>query len=494
MWGEHIYDLLPIALQNTAVSIKGWQFHRDRYLSRSFEETTRLLEQNEKLSLSDLKELQFREFRAFSEHCYEKSPYYRELWFSKNLRPGDIKRAEDICLAPIVPKQDLRGRTTEFFTEEIHRGMTAAHTSGTTGSPLTVYFSKDDVAKRHAFLDRCRRWAGVRIGMRRATFTGRSIIPQSQNRPPFWRRNYAGNQLLFSSYHLTIENLPTYLAAMQEFQPEILDGYPSAIHIVAEHILRSDKIGTVRPRAILVSAETVLAHQRRAIEEGFGAKLYNQYASSEGAPFVSECKHGRLHMHSDSGLVEILDPEGNPVLPGQTGQMVVTSFTTRVVPLLRFAIGDIAIRGEEQDACECGLPFPTIDAIIGRVDDVLYTPDRGYVGRMDTVFKSVPNNIIEAQILQTSPDRIVLRIVPDPSRYGPEQSEKIVEEMRKRLGHVVSIDVEEVREIPRSANGKFRPVVNLCREALPSAIQYAEELAATPCGQKKDDGNVVDAQ
>jgi phenylacetate-CoA ligase len=484
MWGERIYDLLPIGLQNAAVSIQGWQFHRDRYRSRSFAETAPLLEQNEKLSRSDLMELQFREFRAFAEHCYEKSPYYRQLWDARRVRPGDIKSAEDIRSVPIVLKQDLRGRTIEFFTERIHRGMTAAHTSGTTGSPLTVYFSREDVGKRHAFLDRSRRWAGVRIGMRRATFTGRSIIPQSQRRPPYWRHNCAGNQLLLSSYHLSMENLPAYLEAMEEFQPEILDGYPSAIHIVAEHALRSGRIQTVRPHAILVSAETVLAHQRGAIEEAFGAKLYNQYASSEGAPFVSECKRGRLHVHSDSGLVEILDPEGNPALPGQTGQMVVTSFTTRVVPLLRFAIGDLAIRGGEERACECGLPFPTVEAIIGRVDDMLYTPDRGYVGRLDTVFKSVPNSIIEAQILQTSLEKIVLRIVPDPSRYRPEHSERIVEEMRKRLGPMVTIQVEEVHEIPRSANGKMRPVVNLSRKVLPSTMQYADELVAAPCRER----------
>jgi phenylacetate-CoA ligase len=478
MWGERIYNLLPVALQDAAVSIKGWQFHRDRYLSRSFAETTRLLEQNEKLSLADLMDLQFREFQAFAEHCYQKSSYYRQLWDSRQLRPGDIKCAQDIRSAPIALKSDLRGRTTEFFAGKINRGMTEAHTSGTTGSPLTVYFSSDDVGKRHAFLDRCRRWAGVRIGMTRATFTGRSIIPQTQSRPPYWRHNYAGNQLLFSSYHLTMENLPAYIGAMEEFQPQILDGYPSAIHIIAEHILRSGRMQTVRPHAILVSAETVLAHQRRAIEEAFGTKLYNQYASSEGAPFVSECMKGRLHVHTDSGLVEILDSKGNPVLAGQTGQMVVTSFTTRVVPLLRFAIGDMATRGEDERACECGLPFPTIGAIIGRVDDVLYTSDRGYVGRLDTVFKSVPSSIIEAQIVQTSPETIVLRVVPDLPKYRAEHSDRIVKEMRKRLGDVVAIHVEEVREIPRSANGKMRPVVNLCSKAMPSAMQYAEQLVA----------------
>jgi phenylacetate-CoA ligase len=473
MRGEAIYDRSPIALQNIAVSIKGWQFHKARYRSRWFVETARALEENERLSLAALRELQLREFRAFAEHCYNRSPYYRALWEARKIHPRDIRCLDDIRLAPTVPKQNLRARTAEFFTESDRRGMIEMHTSGTTGSPLTVFYSGEDLARRHAFLERCRRWAGVRVGQKRATFTGRNIVPPNQKKPPFWRHNRPGRQMLFSPYHLATENLPAYVEALADFQPEIIDGYPSAIHVVAEFILRSGIAGSIRPRAVLVSAETVLEHQRRSIEAAFEAKLYNQYASSEGAPFVSECAKGRLHVHLDSGVIEVLDAKGNPAGPGQMGQMVVTSFTTHVVPLLRFEIGDTAIAASDPRPCECGLPFPTLDAIVGRVDDILYTPDRGYVGRLDTVFKSVPGSIVEAQIVQSSQDTIVLRLVPDKSRYAPAHADAIVKEMRKRLGQMIKIRVEEVDAIPRSANGKMRPVVNLCSDALPSSFRYA---------------------
>jgi len=263
VWAERIYDAMPIVLQNAAVSVKGWQFHSTRYLSRSFEETARWLEQNERLSSSEIRALQFEQFRIFAEHCYEKSPYYRKRWDAQYLHPRKIRCPRDIQLIPIVPKEDLRSQTETFYTQNIAWGMTPAHTSGTTGSPLTVHFSRDDVGKRHAFLERCRRWAGVRIGMRRATFTGRNIIPQSQKKPPFWRHNHAGNQLLFSSYHLSPKNLSAYIEALEKFQPEILDGYPSAVHIVAEQVLRSEKKGTIRPIAILVSGDCAGIPARR---------------------------------------------------------------------------------------------------------------------------------------------------------------------------------------------------------------------------------------
>ncbi len=482
MWLEGVYSFLPIPLQDLATSAKGWQLHRARYGSASFRQMAQTLARNEQLSSDAVTELQFSMFHKFAAYCYQRSPYYHRLWKSHGIQPADIRGPRDIRLIPVARKQDLRGRTHEFLTAPVGREMTAVHTSGTTGSPLTVYFSAEDLGRRYAFLNRCRRWGGVRIGQRRASFTGRNLIPQRQTGPPFWRHNYSGNQLLFSSYHLSRENLPAYVQALEGFQPEIIDGYPSSIHIIADHILQGKGICDVRgvrPRAILVSAETVFPHQRATIEAAFQAKLYNQYASSDGAPFVSECVRGQLHVHSDSGLIEILDDNGDPTPPGQVGQMVVTSFTTHVVPMLRFEIGDAAVPSDARTPCVCGLPFPVVDAIVGRRDDILYSAERGFVGRMDTVFKGVPGTIIEAQIVQTAADTIILRIVADPRDYKTEHGGKVVAEMRKKLGDRVTIRLEEVENLPRSANGKLRTVVNLCNDLLPSTLQRTSGIFST---------------
>jgi phenylacetate-CoA ligase len=483
MWGETLYGLLPIPLQNLAVSLKGHSFHADRYRTAYFTETARRLERNEQLSLPDLKELQFSIFCQFAQHAFARSPYYRQLWQSHGLHPNDIREPADVSRVPIVAKQELRSRTREFLTETDLSKLTPSHTSGSTGAPLTVYFSLEDIGQRHAFLERCRRWAGVRIGQKRATFTGRNLIPPRQTKPPFWRYNRPGKQLLFSSYHLLPQNLNAYIAALEQFQPEIIDGYPSAIHIVAEHALRAGITGYVKPGAILVSAETVFPHQRRAIEAAFQAKLYNQYASSEGAPFISECQSGRLHLHLDSGLIEIVDLQGNPVAPGAVGEMVVTSFTTHITPLLRYAIGDTAIPSRENSPCPCGLAFPTVEAIVGRTDDILWSAERGFVGRLDTVFKGVPNTIREAQVVQISPEAIVLNLVPDRPRYKRQHAGQVVEEMRKKLGPSIAIRVEEVESIPRSSNGKMRSVVNLCSDLLPKALRYMESGETTAGAQ-----------
>lgn len=473
---EKLYDRSPICFQNFMVSVKGWQIHKVRYLSSEHRTALAWLKSNEQCSLPTLRELQLQKLRALINHCYQASPYYRRRFDENELKPSDIKTLGDVFRIPITPKTDLRTETERFLTEKITEKMIEVHTSGTTGSPMTVYFSAKDIGRRFAFLERCRRWAGVGIGQRRASFTGQSIIPERQIKAPFWRFNRPGTQMLFSSYHLSSENLPAYAAALTEFRPQIIEGYPSSIHIVADYLLRHEATGLIKPRAILVSAETVLPHQRRTIEAAFQTKLYNQYASSEGAPFISECRAGSLHMHLDSGIIEILRPDGTPTKPGELGELVVTSFTTQVTPLLRYAIGDVAVTSDEVEACACGLPFPTVEAVVGRVDDILCTPDRGYVGRLDTVFKTLPNSVIEAQIVQTSPERIILRLVPDRNNYQPEHATLVVSEIRKRLGRVVEIEVEEVAQIDRTVNGKMRPVINMCGDRLPQSLRYSDAL------------------
>jgi phenylacetate-CoA ligase len=229
MWATKIYNHAPLTIQNALVSLKGWQIHCKRYLSVAHRQANQVLRANEQSALRNLQSLQFQELHAFIKHCYAFSPYYRRKFDAQGLRPEDIACPEDLSLVPVTPKQDLRACTEAFFTQNIRRRMVAVHTSGTTGSPLRVYFSPQDIGWRYAFLERCRRWAQVRIGQRRASFTGQSIIPEQQKTPPFWRHNRPGKQLLFSSYHLSSKNLCGYVEALADFQPEIIDGYPSAI-------------------------------------------------------------------------------------------------------------------------------------------------------------------------------------------------------------------------------------------------------------------------
>src|SRR5690606_15500097 len=135
------------------------------------------------------------------------------------------------------------------------------------------------------------------------------------------------------------------------------------------------------------------------MEEAFGCKVFNQYAASEPSCFWSSCEEGTLHIHPEYGISEVVDDDGNPVPPGVEGDVVVTSFLSRVFPLIRYRLGDRAILAPPGTKCACGREMPVVEMVVGRRDDILYVPERGFVGRLDPVFKGTMP-LLEAQIVQ----------------------------------------------------------------------------------------------
>jgi phenylacetate-CoA ligase len=139
------------------------------------------------------------------------------------------------------------------------------------------------------------------------------------------------------------------------------------------------------------------------------------------------------------------------------GEVVATGFANRAMPLLRYRTGDVATL-RKRVGCPCGRSRPIIEELDGRIEDFIVTPDGRRVGRIDHVFKDALL-VREAQIFQSSPDAILVRIAPRPG-YGPVAQLRIEREFRARLGREIEIRFETVAAIPRQANGKFRAVIS----------------------------------
>src|SRR5690606_37522756 len=127
-------------------------------------------------------------------------------------------------------------------------------------------------------------------------------------------------------------------------------------------------------KAVFPTAETITEESRFYIEKFFKTKLYNQYASSEGAPFIFECEKGNLHIELQSGVFEVLDVNNQPTI---SSRLVVTSFTNEGTPLIRYDIGDSITLEEENVSCSCGNNNPLVKEILGRIDDYVYSPENG---------------------------------------------------------------------------------------------------------------------
>ncbi|HEV8411812.1 MAG TPA: hypothetical protein VGQ30_15010, partial [Gemmatimonadaceae bacterium] len=385
------------------------------------------------------------------QHARTTVPFYRD-----RLPAAPLEDLGALARIPMLTKAEVRtaGRamiSTAFAARTLH----SVHTGGTTGTPLTIHCDRSALQRNYSFFSRFQESMDLPPRPRVATFAGRAILEPGQDRPPYWRRNFAGNSLLCSSYHLSADTIPHYVDALARFNPEVIDSYPSSIEGIARYV-RERCITSIRPTAIITSSETLRPNVRRTIEDAFGCRVYDHYGAAEMAAFVTQCSHGAYHCNSDYGIVEVIR-DGRPAAPGEMGEIVATGFINPVMPFVRYATGDFAVRGAS--SCRCGRGFPILARIVGRMDDVLVTPEGRMVGRLDPVFKAV-SSITETRIVQDEVDHVRAEWVGDRMLTDGEAA-SLRAELRSRLGPSMRIDLVRVPRIARTAGGKFRSVVNL---------------------------------
>ncbi len=469
---EACYQRAPVWLQHLFVSAQGFDFRYRRADQARMRAEFDFLLGSETWSAEEYHRYQVRRLQALLRVAFARVPYYRELQKGLGCFPGDFKEPEDIRGLPVLERSQVRGQEHLFVDQGFDlRNCRKASTSGTTGAALTHYDTRDGFSRRWAFVARLRHWAGLSDPFypRRAQFTGRPIIPANQGSHShvYWRRNRPGNAVLFSAMCISPETVPFYAEALREFRPEVIDGYPSALLAIARV---SRNLGTRLPvpRALMVTAETLRPGDREELEQAFGCRVFNQYASSEPSCYWCDCEHGTMHVNPEYGISEIIRKDGTPADCGEPGEVVVTSFLNPVMFLVRYRVGDIAVPGPKE-RCACGRDMPRINRIEGRTNDIIYVPGRGYIGVLAPVFWGL-EGIVEGQIVQEELKRIRVLIVPGPG-CSQDTETGLVRNLHDKLGHGVAIEVERVNRIARGANGKFRPVVSRVRHLYPDNMK-----------------------
>lgn len=472
---QAIYHRLPLLLQHASVSLRGLQLKRLRYSAHT-RATLRFLLDSDSWSEERFAGYQLERLRRLVAHARCHSPYYAERYAEAGLDEEALHELDDIRKLPIVSKDDIRRHGKRFVSTHLPREkMWTAFTSGTTGTPLAAYHTHRDMQARTAFMQRLAFWYGLGELPRRASFTGKLIVDPDLSKPPFHRTNLALRQQLYSSHHLRTELLASYVAELASFQPQQIDGIASPIYAVADHMLRSGGWGTLRPSLIVPTSETLWPHIRRRMEEAYAAPVANQYGSQEGAPLAYECPWGGFHVCPESGVFEVLAADGGRCPPGRVGRLVVTSFLSEGMPLIRYDIGDLASWREGR--CPCGRAMPMLTAIEGRIDDMFFTVERGIVPRVDSAFKSLPSSIVATQVAQLGIDRFEVRIIPDRDSFEAAHADVLVHNLHQYLGGSVRIESKLVDELPRAAGGKLRAMVNECSDpAVRNAIADAWNL------------------
>jgi len=264
--------------------------------------------------------------------------------------------------------------------------------------------------------------------------------------------DFVAAERTISAFEYTEEKLVGWARFIQRYRPVLLQGYASVLadvaRVVIDHRLPMPKTLV----GVYSTAEVLDASQRRLIEEAFGCKVFNQYGSREIPNIACECRHGSMHVFTDMVYLESKQVENE-------SRLLVTSLTNRLMPMIRYDIGDT---GRLLDgACGCGLPFPLMQMDLCRQNDHIRTRSG------TTVHPAYFNRLLYGQTqirqyqwVQRSLDRIELNLVA-PRPLDTETVASLQTSIRRDVAAQMTLAVNYLDEIPRTVSGKHRFVIGL---------------------------------
>lgn len=444
---QRIFEFLPDFFQCLLISLFNYIAYKKRYKGK-YKEYFKFCELSKAYSIDELKTYQNNRLEEFINKARNNSSFYR-----------NILKGNSFSDYPILKKEDLRKHIKEIYTVSPNNGI-KSKTGGTTGKSLEVYYTYDNMQERFAYLDSFRSGLGYELGKRTAWFSGKSLLTGKDiKKNRFWKTDYIYNVRYYSTFHIKQDYLEYYLKNLIDFDAEYFVGFPSTILEIAKYGVKMGlKYPNGKLKAIFPTAESITPEMRNVIEGFFGVKMFDQYASSEGAPFIFECENGNLHMDLRTGVFEVLDNEN---LATKSGRLVLTSFTTEGTPLIRYDIGDTIELADNDYKCTCGNSNPIVKKINGRIDDYVYSTENGKInlGNVSNTLKDT-EGIIKFQVIQDDLKEILILLVIDKELYSDKIEKIFLNNWKDRVGTEMNILIKYVPFIEVENSGKFRIVKN----------------------------------
>jgi phenylacetate-CoA ligase len=323
----------------------------------------------EKMPRPELEAYQLAQLRKVTGHAL-RTPFYKGRLGRAGIKsPEDIKSLEDLRRVPFTTKQDLRDGFPYGFLSVPREEVVRLHaSSGTTGTPTTIYFNKEDLVRWTGFVARCIYGTGcdktdvfqnmITYGL----FTGGLGF------------HAGGEEVGMLVIPSGAGNTARQFRLMQDFGTTVVHATPSfLLHVEAKMREEGVSRDSIRLKRAFAGAEPYSEDTRRRIEELLRIDVYNSYGLSEmnGPGVAFECQEKKgLHLWEDGYIAEIIDPDTlEPVKEGETGELVLTILCRETTPMLRYRTRDLT--GFYTEPCPCGRTHRRIRRITGRTDDML---------------------------------------------------------------------------------------------------------------------------
>ena len=422
---------------------------------------------DETLSRDELDKLQTKRLKETVARVYGAVPFYKKKFNELGIVPGDIKSIHDISKLPFTKKQDLRDNYPFGLFAVKQDAVVRIHSSsGTTGKPTVVGYTKNDMDIWNEVVARCCTMSGVNsedtvhnaygyglftggLGLHDGAQTvGAAVVPSSGG--------FTSRQLLL----------------MKDFGATTLASTPSfALHLAEVAIKEGyDLKKDFKLKCGIFGAEPTSEGLKEEVARVWGIEYYEVYGMSEiiGPGVSNSCsEHNGLHIFEDHFYPEIIDPKTAEVLPyGEKGELVITSLTKQAFPIIRYRTGDIT--SLDQTPCRCGRTHVRMKSVMGRVDDMLIVNGVNvFPSQVEHVLASIEEITLNYQIIADKKGYLdSLEIMVEVNDTMPMDSIGALENLKKKIqGELLNnlyinakIKLVEPRSIERSMGKAVRVI------------------------------------
>ncbi|MBN1497442.1 MAG: phenylacetate--CoA ligase family protein [Spirochaetes bacterium] len=401
-----------------------------------------------------LKMTQRRLIRGIRRAYYE-VPFYKKLYDEWGVDIDEIKTLDDLRKLPFITKDDVREQFPNGIVSRKH-DIADCHysaTTGSTGRSLPFVFTKSTFAFY------------IATGIRMYTMIG--------YRPwhkvvyiKYTKINYPRIGPFLRTQHIP-STIPVeeQIAMLRNSGVDLLLGYASLVYEIAQKVTPED-LKTIRPKFIGINSELSTKYQRDFISQVFGCPVYDEYSTEETWMVASQCREGHYHLFIDNVWVEFLDKNGNPVKPGEDGEIVLTTTRSNAMPFIRYKIGDIGRYSDR--ACSCGLGYPVLESFEGRADDSFIMPSGKYVSSLKLLntftkyIKKYLHLMEEFKIIQKEKGFVVIQLVKG-REYNDRHFQEVIDSLNAIFAEPVTIKVEFVDNIDMKNSIKRKAIESWVR-------------------------------
>jgi len=419
----------------------------------------------ETIGREPLEQLQLERLKQIVRRAYKNVPAYADKFIESGVKPKDITSLADLGKLPFTTREDLRENYPFGLLAMPKEQIVRLHTSsGTTGKPKAIFFTRKDVDQAAELIARCLVMTGTKKDdvlqniMTYGLFTGALVM------------HYGAEKVGVLVIPAGPGNTERQISLMQDFKTTAIHVTPSYLLYLA-NVMQKKRINPTRDLSLkraYLGAEPYSEETRKKIEESLGIDVYNSYGLTEmnGPGVAFECKEKKgMHLWEDNFLLEVIDPETGQNMPeGEVGELVLTTLCREAMPIIRYRTRDLTriIPG----ACSCGRTHRRISRIIGRADDMFIV--RGvniFPQQIERVLMGVRGVAQNYQIILESYDQmtVMVEIMKDIFDGSLEHmlnlKSDIVNKLRAEILVTPKVELLEPGTLPVS-EGKAKRVID----------------------------------